>query len=157
MSATTAYALQQLLNATQVASFYGLLAVSYVLMHAITRRINFAFGALSIWASYTIVNISMWLMLIWPGHVLLPLLIGSGAALAHTVLTGLIIERTVVRPLVREPSLAMLAATLGLALAMEEAMRLANDSREKWLLPIDGLDYRVGADTSALAAPPLSR
>ena len=144
MSATTAYALQQLLNATQVASFYGLLAVSYVLMHAITRRINFAFGALSIWASYTIVNISMWLMLIWPGHVLLPLLIGSGAALAHTVLTGLIIERTVVRPLVREPSLAMLAATLGLALAMEEAMRLANDSREKWLLPIDGLDYRLG-------------
>jgi branched-chain amino acid transport system permease protein len=148
MSATAAYALQQVLNATQVASFYGLLAVSYVLMHAITRRINFAFGALSIWASYTIVNVSMWLMLVWPGQVLLPLLIGGAVALAHTVLAGLIIERTTVRPLVREPSLAMLAATLGLALAMEEAMRIANDSREKWLLPIDGLDFRLGGPAS---------
>ncbi len=144
MSTNAAYAIQQVLNATQVAAFYGLLAVSYVLMHAITRRINFAFGALSIWASYTIVNVSMWLMLIWPGHVLLPLLLGAVVAIAHTVLTGLIIERTTVRPLVREPSLAMLAATLGLALAMEEAMRLANDSREKWLIPLDGWDVRLG-------------
>ena len=144
MSANVAYALQQLLNATQVASFYGLLAVSYVLLHAITRRINFAFGALSIWASYTIVNVSMWLMLLWPGHVLLPLLLGAAAAIAHTVVTGLIIERVAVRPLLREPSLAMLAATLGLALAMEEAMRLANDSREKWLIPFDGMDFRLG-------------
>ena len=148
MSANAAYALQQLLNATQVAAFYGLLAVSYVLMHAITRRINFAFGALSIWASYTIVNVSMGLMLIWPGRELLPLLIGAAAAIAHTVLTGLVIERSVVRPLVREPSLAMLAATLGLALGMEEAMRLANDSREKWLIPFDGWDFRLGGPAS---------
>jgi branched-chain amino acid transport system permease protein len=144
MSTATAYAIQQVLNATQVAAFYGLLAVSYVLMHAITRRINFAFGALSIWASYTIVNVSMWLMLVWPGHVLLPLLLGATVAIAHTVLTGLIIERVAVRPLVQEPSLATLAATLGLALAMEEAMRLANDSREKWLIPFDGWDFRLG-------------
>jgi branched-chain amino acid transport system permease protein len=144
MSPNVAYGLQQVLNATQVAAFYGLLAVSYVLMHAITRRINFAFGALSIWASYTIVNVSMWLMLVWPGHVLLPLLLGATVAIAHTVLTGLIIERVAVRPLVQEPSLATLAATLGLALAMEEAMRLANDSREKWLIPFDGWDFRLG-------------
>jgi branched-chain amino acid transport system permease protein len=148
MSLNFAYALQQVLNATQVAAFYGLLAVSYVLMHAITRRINFAFGALAIWASYSVVNVSMWLMLYTPGHVLLPLLAGAAVAIAHTVLTGLLIERSTVRPLVREPSLAMLAATLGLALAMEETMRLANDSREKWLIPLDGWDFRLGGPAS---------
>jgi branched-chain amino acid transport system permease protein len=148
MSLNAAYALQQLLNATQVAAFYGLLAVSYVLIHAVTRRINFAFGALSIWASYTIVNVAMWLMLYLPGQVLLPLLAGATVAIAHTVLTGVVIERMVVRPLVREPSLAMLAATLGLALAMEELMRLANDSRERWLIPLDSWDIRLGGPTS---------
>jgi branched-chain amino acid transport system permease protein len=145
---TIAYAVQQVLNATQVAAFYGLLAVSYVLMHAITRRINFAFGALSIWASYTAVNASMWLMLLMPGEVLLPLLAGAAVAIAHTVVTGIVVERLVVRPLVREPSLAMLAATLGLALAMEETMRLANDSREKWLIPLDSWDIRLGGPAS---------
>jgi branched-chain amino acid transport system permease protein len=148
MSPTTAYAIQQALNATQVAAFYGLLAVAYVLLHAITKRINFAFGALSVWASYTTVNVSMWLMLHMPGRVLPPLLIGAAVAIAHTVLTGLLIERVAVRPLVREPSLAMLAATLGLALAMEETMRLANDSREKWLIPLDGWDFRLGGPAS---------
>jgi branched-chain amino acid transport system permease protein len=144
MALTTAYIIQQALNATQIASFYGLLAVSYVLMHAITRRINFAFGALAIWASYTLVNVSMWLMLHMPGRVLAPLMIGAAVAIGHTVLTGLLIERVAIRPLVRQSSLAMLAATLGLALAMEEVMRLANDSREKWLIPFDGWDFRIG-------------
>ena len=147
MSANAAYALQQALNAAQVAAFYGLLAVSYVLMHAITRRINLAFGA----CRYRHHRRGHCLHvadaeLARPGAA--PLLIGASAAIAHTVLAGLIIERAAIRPLVREPSLAMLAATLGLALAMEEAMRLANDSREKSLMPLDGWVFRLGGPAS---------
>lgn len=132
------YVIQQALNGLQVSGFYALLAVSYVLMHAITRRINFAFGALSIWATYTFINVTTASMIELPGAVVLPFVIAAVAAALHTALGGLVLERTVVRPLVRETSLAMLVATLGLAIALEEGVRLANDSRERWLGPVGG-------------------
>jgi branched-chain amino acid transport system permease protein len=141
---TVGYVIQQALNALQVSAFYALLAASYVLMHAITRRINFAFGALSIWAGYTFINLTLSLMLEFPGAVLLPLAIGGIVAAGHTALAGLVIEKGVVRPLVRESSLAMLVTTLGLAIALEEGIRLANDSRERWLGPIGGEPWRFG-------------
>lgn len=140
------YLAQQLLNALQISAFYGLLAVSYVLIHAISGRINFAFGALAIWASYTAINTTLWLMLELPGATLVPILVAGAVAVAHTTITGFAIERAAIRPLLRERSLAMLVATLGLAIAMEEAMRLANDSRERWLMP-------VGARAIALGGP----
>ncbi len=131
------YFSQQLLNATHVSAFYGLLAVSYVLIHAITQRINFAFGALSIWASYTAVNATLWFLLELPGETLVPLLAGGAIAILHTVVAGYLIERSTVRPLLGAPSLAMLVTTLGVAIAVEEVMRIANGSRERWLPPID--------------------
>ncbi len=96
------YVIQQALNGLQVSSFYALLAVSYVLMHAITRRINFAFGALSIWATYTFINVTTTSMIELPGSVVLPFVIAGAAAAMHTALGGLVLERTVVRPLVRD-------------------------------------------------------
>jgi branched-chain amino acid transport system permease protein len=141
---TTSYLAQQALNAGQVSAFYGLLAVAYVLIHAITRRINLAFGALSIWAGYTLINTALWLMLELPGATAVPVVAASLVAIAHTVLAGAVVQRLVVGPLVRETSLAMLVATLGLAIAMEEVMRLANDSRERWLMPIAASAIRLG-------------
>lgn len=138
------YFFQQLVNATQVSAIYSLLAVSYVLMHAITQRINFAFGALAVWAGYTIINTTLALRLALPGWVLLPLIAGGCIALAHTVLTGATIVRCVIRPLLPQRSLATLVATLGLAIALEETMRLANDSRERWLPPVSAAAVRIG-------------
>ena len=137
-------AIQHVINGLQVSAFYALLAASYVLMHAITRRINFAFGALGIWASYTCLNAGLWMMIELPGAVFFPLAIASGLAIVHTAAVGLVIERVVVRDLVRQSSLAMLVATLGLALALEEGVRLANDSRERWLPPIAGTPWILG-------------
>lgn len=141
---TLGYVIQQALNALQVSAFYALLAASYVLMHAITRRINFAFGALSIWAGYTFINVTLSLMLEFPASAVLPLTLAGVLAVGHTALVGLVVERRVVRPLVRESSLAMLVTTLGLAIALEEGIRLANDSRERWLAPIGGEPWRLG-------------
>jgi len=151
-----AYLAQQLVNALQVSAVYGLLAVSYVLIHAITRRINLAFGAFAIWAGYTTVNTALWLMLRLPGETFLPIVLAGLLAVLHTTLAGAAIERTAIRPLLGHSSLAMLVATLGLAIAMEEAMRLSNDSRERWLKPVAATPIGLGGTEGfAVSATPI--
>lgn len=138
--------LQHLVNAAQVSAVYALLAASYVLIHGLTGRVNLAFGALSIWAGYVFINTGLAAMLEMPGAVV-PALVGAAAvAMGHTVLAGRVTERLAIRPVQRESSLAMLVTTLGLAIVLEEVMRLTNDSRDRWLPP-------VLAEPVALTAP----
>jgi len=151
---SAAYALQIALNASVVSSLYGLLAVAYVLVHGITRRVNLAFGALSVWAGYLAINLTLYLMLSNPGATLIPLLAAAGYALIGTAVLGGVIERLVVRPLVRTGTLAMLTATLGLAIVLEETMRLLNNSSERWLMPMFdapiSIDAESGVQTTAM-------
>lgn len=130
--------LQQTLNALQVSAFYALVAVAYVLFHGMTGRFNLAFGALAMWAGYLMVGGLSGLL--W--HSALPigvLIVAVGAlAVLSTGLTGAIVGRLVARPLLRQPPLAMLVATIGTAIVLEEAMRLAAGSRELWVSPLLG-------------------
>lgn len=136
---------QQIVNALQVSAFYALLAVSYVLIHAITRRINFAFGALSILAGYTFINAAQWLMIDWPGAVLGAIIGAAAIAVPHAALAGVATESLVVRPVIRESTLAVLVTTLGLSLVLEELTRLTNDSRDHWLSPVLSDPIVIGA------------
>ncbi len=143
-----AYFLQLLLNALFISVLYGLLAVSYVLIHALTQRINFAFGALAIVAGYTTISTAIVVMLLMPGQTTLAIAAGVVVGVAHTGLIGSIIDRTLARPLLRAGSLAVLVATLGLAIFLEEAVRLAYGARELWLPPIYDVPLTIGG-TSA--------
>ena len=132
----TGYVLQQGLNALPLGAVYGLFAAAYVLIHAVTRRLNLVFGSLAVWAGYTTINVTVLAMLAHPGALLGPLAAGASLGVAHAVLLGGVLERTTMRPLYREPSLALLVTTLGAALVVEEVLRVANDSRERWLPPV---------------------
>ena len=149
-----AYIVQMSLNASVVCALYGLLAVAYVLVHGITRRVNLAFGALSVWAGYLAIDSVTGLMIRNPALELLPLAGGIAIAILGTVALGMAIERTVVRPLVHASSLGMLVATLGLAIVLEEGMRLLHASSESWLIPILKepivLDAEAGLQTSPM-------
>jgi branched-chain amino acid transport system permease protein len=57
-------------------------------------------------------------------------------AIVGTSALGYVLGRTVVLPLAGKPSLAMLIATIGVAIALEELMRIANHGRELLLRPI---------------------
>ncbi|HXF54618.1 MAG TPA: branched-chain amino acid ABC transporter permease [Hyphomicrobiaceae bacterium] len=138
------YFLQLLINATFISVLYGLLAVSYVLIHGLTRRINLAFGALAIVAGYTTISTAIVVMLLMPGEPMVAVAAGALVGVVHTGLIGGIIDRTVARPLLRAGSLAVLVATLGLAIALEEAVRLAYGSRELWLPPLRHAPLEVG-------------
>ena len=129
------YFLQQCLNALQVSCFYALLAVAYVLVHGIANRINLAFGAIAMWGAYlTIGGIA-----VFSASYNFPL---SAVALAvvyaivGTGALGYVVGRTVVLPLAGKSPLAMLIATIGVAIVLEEIMRIANQSRELLLRPV---------------------
>jgi branched-chain amino acid transport system permease protein len=128
--------LQQVVNAAIVSGFYGLLAVAYVLMHGITGRVNLAFGALAIWSGSLTISFTLMFMLDRPGQIIVPMVLALAIALLNTTALGFAIERIAIRPLLKTSSLAMLVTTLGIAIVLEEAMRLMNNSRELWLMPV---------------------
>lgn len=130
------YFLQQALNGLQVSAFYALLAVGYVLVHAVSGRTNLAFGALSVTAGCTAVLIATMLGAVFYASEASALLLAVPAALAANAVTGYLLARFVVLPLAQDSRLSMLVATLGAAIVLEELARLASGSRDLWLQPV---------------------
>lgn len=134
--AALAYFAQQALNAVQVSAFYALIAVAYVLFHGIANRFNLAFGALAMWAGYLSVGGLAMGLVRYDVPVAVLLSVGFAGAVGLTALLGWATGRIVAEPLLRQPPLAMLIATIGLAIVLEEIVRLASGSRELWVRPM---------------------
>ncbi len=107
-----------------------------MLLYGITRRINLAFGGIAMWGAYLMVGAMTWLLALTDLGVVPALLLGLAWAVAGTAVLGFAVQHVVIQPLRRAPSLAMMIATLGLAIGLEEAVRLAQGSRERWLQPL---------------------
>ena len=125
------YLLQQALNALTLACVYALVAVAFTLTAAAARTIMFAFGEL--------VTLGAWLFLIV--HVGLqlgeglavPIVIGIGLAVCAAT-SGLVAragDRLVFRRLRGGASSPALIASIGLAISLQEAIRLAVGNRPR--------------------------
>lgn len=130
------YFIQQCLNALQVSCFYALLAVAYVLVHGVVDRINLAFGAIAMWGAYvtvggiviaagSVIDVPLWAL----PFALVYAVVGTAAL-------GYVVAGAIVVPLAKQRTVAMLIATIGLAIVLEEVMRVANQSREILIPPI---------------------
>ncbi len=156
MSHTAGYLLQQMLNAVQLASFYLPLALAFAIMQAITGRIFLAFGDIAMFASFAAVYSCFDSLLQGNGDVLsavwsLAAAIAGGAALGATCARVFLGEN-----LLRSP-LAYMIASVGLAIALQETMRIQSQSRDVWVPPLFGGQYLVdipGAYTVRLATMP---
>ena len=95
---------QQVVTGLATGSVYGLLALSIVLIYRSTNVVNFAQGELAMFTSFI-----AWSMLQW-GHywLVFPLTLLIAAGL------GGFIERVVIRPVERAPTLNIIIVTLGL-------------------------------------------
>ncbi len=166
------YLLQQLLNGLALGAIYCLIAVGYAQVFSLLEIVNFAFGALYMMGAYF-------------GLIGLVALAGSGldrgAAGIAIALSGAVvlslpwgwaIERAVYRPLgiaradiVRTGNAARLiplVSAIGLAIFLENLVRLGQGNRNKWLSPMieggvalplgDGTVLRVGTLQLALVA-----
>ena len=131
-----AYLAQQLVNALVPCSVYALLAVAYSLVYGIAGRINLAFGELAMLGSFGAVNAVGLAVAASAGRVALPLAAALGAAGALAAGYGWAVGRVIHRPLARAAGQAFLIATLGLAIALREAVRLSQGPAERWLQPV---------------------
>ncbi len=131
-----AYFLQQLVNGTVISCIYGLLAVGYTLVYGIIGRINLAFGEMAMVGGFaTVIGATLIAAL---GGIALPAALLSVLALAMLVgaVHGWATQRLVFRPLRGTSTQAPLIATIGLAIGLQEYVRLVQGARDHWLQPI---------------------
>lgn len=132
-----AYLLQQLVNAAAPAAVYALLATGYALIYGIIGRINLAYGELMAVGAFAALS-----GILLGGQLSTALavaaLLGLSLALASGTALGATVAALIFAPLQRRHSQALLIATIGLAVALSELLRLLTDSRQRWLPPLFG-------------------
>lgn len=132
---STGYIIQQLVNASLVGALYSLLAVAYALLHGITNRIVLSFGDVATFGAF--ITIYMMLMVLsssWQ----------TGLAIAavflisviSTAALGAVMQVGLFTPLVRSPTQAIMIASIGASIVLQEALRVKSEGRERWLSPI---------------------
>lgn len=129
------YGVQQALTAATVGSFYSLLAVAYALVHGITNRIVLSFGDISMFGAFAAVYAVLFLLLSGSVTAVALALAFAVAAVCAGGL-GLAAQRHVFAPLIRTPSQAIMIASIGLSIALQETMRLQTGGREQFLPPV---------------------
>lgn len=128
-----AVALQHAVSALPLISIYAMLAPAYALVYGLIGRINLAFGEFAALGGYgTLLGVSLAGFLgFWPAVLVASLALGLFAAAMH----GYVASRLVFEPLHRATGQQVLIATVGLAMALQEYMRLSQGSALRWMEP----------------------
>lgn len=140
------YFLQQLINGVTLGSIYGLIAIGYTMVYGIIGMINFAHGdVFMIGAFVSLIAIILLSSLISMGAavIALALLIALIASMAITSLYGWTVERLAYRPLRTSFRLAPLITAIGMSLALQNYVQIAQGARVKPLQPIITGGYTV--------------
>lgn len=138
------YFSQLCLNALVVSAVYALLAMAYTLIYGIIGRINLAFGEFAIIGAF----VTLLGFLLFSGSgVGLPLALVTvlAAATATGALYGWVSERIIFRPLLGGSSQAVLIATIGLAIFLQEFVRLSQGARVRWVQQVLGDPHTIAA------------
>lgn len=135
MSHTTGYMLQQVLNILQLASFYLPLALAFAIVQSITRRIFLSFGDLAMFGSFAAVYVCFDSML-WGNDDLVSALVSLSAAIFCGAALGIIVARVFLGGTLLQTPLAFMIASIGLAIALQEGMRIQSQSKDIWVPPL---------------------
>ena len=130
---TAAYALQQALNGLPLAAIYALLAAAYSLVYGLVGRINLAFGDFAAAGGYAAALGALLAVGQAPATILGSALALGGAAAA---LWGIATSRWVFHPLRGATGQQALVASVGLAMAIDEFLRLTQGDRPVWVSPM---------------------
>jgi branched-chain amino acid transport system permease protein len=128
-----AYLLQQTINGMPLTAVYALLAAAYSLVYGLVGRINLAFGELAAAGGYAA---ALGAGLSVSGAPALLLSVALIAAVFVAATWGMAASRLVFQPLHRATGQIALVATIGLALFLQEFLRLTQGSRLQWVSPI---------------------
>jgi branched-chain amino acid transport system permease protein len=128
------YVVQQGVNAGLIAALYCLLAIAYSLIHAVVNRIVLSFGDIAMFGAFAAVYGTLWGLVGGTG-VVSGLLAAFIFSLAATAALSHLAQSHVFTPLIRTPSQAIMIASIGLSIVVQETMRIQSGGREQWLPP----------------------
>jgi branched-chain amino acid transport system permease protein len=106
---------QLVLNGLIVGALYGVVAMSFVLIYKASQVVNFAQGEFLLvgaWACW-------WLLTSWQ----LPFWAGFLLTLAFMTVFGVVLQIIVLRPLIGEPVISVIMATVGLSIFFQALMK----------------------------------
>ena len=106
--------LGQIFNGLVLGLLFGVMALGFMLILSVMEVINFSHGALFALGAYFALSLSK-IIGYWPALIVAPLIVGG---------LGLLIERGLVRRIYGKDPLFGLLMTLGLAMAIEEIIRI---------------------------------
>jgi branched-chain amino acid transport system permease protein len=121
---------------------YSLVAIGFVLIYKTSGVLNFAQGAMLLFAALTFVSLV---------ERSVPFPLAFLATFAVMVVLGMAIERVVLRPLVNKPPITLFMATLGLSYIIEGAAQLV------WGTQVHGLDLGIDDTPFELAGILISK
>ena len=128
-----AYLLQQIIDGLPLAGVYALVAAAYSLIYGLVGRINLAFGAFVAAGGYALAIAAALIAPQWP---LALAALGTAFALATSAVWGRASSAHIFERLRGATGQQNLVASIGLALAMSELMRLADGPRLAWVSPM---------------------
>jgi branched-chain amino acid transport system permease protein len=107
--------LQLTLNGLIVGALYGVVAMSFVLIYKASQVVNFAQGEFLLVGAW----VCWWLLTTWQ----LPFWAGFLVTLAFMTIFGLVLQVIVLRPLIGEPVISVIMATIGLGIFFQALMK----------------------------------
>lgn len=126
--------LEQLLNGVNYGLMLFLIAAGLSLVFGVMHLINLAHGSLYMIGAFATVAVTSWSGNFW---------VGAAAGTAAAFLTGLVIERVVVRPLYSRSHLDQVLATFGLILFFNELLRWLSGGTPLFVPTPEGFDGAV--------------
>mgnify|MGYP001029231067 CR=1 FL=1 len=130
------FALQQVTNILNLAALYSPLALAFALIYGLIRRINMAFGQITVIGGYGAIFGIVAAVGIPSFGPFATLALAVACAVSLAALWGWLVGRTVVLPLADRPDRAFMIATIGLGIALSEMLRLGQGAREIWVEPM---------------------
>lgn len=111
----TALLLQLTLNGLIVGALYGVVAMSFVLIYKASQVVNFAQGEFLLVGAW----VCWWFLVDWQ----LPFWAGFLFTLVFMTLFGLVLQVVVLRPLIGEPVISVIMATIGMGIFFQALMK----------------------------------
>ena len=114
---------QLTINGLSNGAILALAALGFVLVYKATGVINFAQGEFLLIAGFVI-----WFMLVQVGS---PWFVGVAVAVVVAIALGLVIERTILRPMVGRPVISVIMVTIGLAAVLGAIVQIIWGTRPR--------------------------
>jgi branched-chain amino acid transport system permease protein len=125
------YFLQLLVNALTLGAIYGLIAIGYTMVYGIIGMINFAHGDVFMIGGFIALIGFMICTILGLGWAPLAILLVLLLTMAFTAVYGWAIERLAYRPLRGSFRLAPLISAIGVSIALQNYVQLAQGARSK--------------------------